>query len=445
MEIERICNFCNEKFKTNSRNYGIRYKDNKIYVCKKCMYVTKKCSFCGKDVKIIFSKIDKKIFCNRSCMNKNNAKYKIGLYSPENVKKSQETMKIKCIGIYDSKVKQKTHETMHVNNVGLYNSNVRAKGQKASHTPKVEKQRTETNKKNKNGFFDKKVQEKINISNKLNKKAIYDPEIRAAANKTIRENKTGVYDPKVRAKGQKASEKSQKENKTGLYDPEIRKNNNKIMKENKIGFYNLGIQKHIHDTQKLNGTGIYNKEQQKRIHEMQKINKTGIYNPKIKEALIEKFKVFIISNISINLSVVNSFNEIIPATYSSFDIYNKIPGIWAIWGEDSDDIKLCLDVCQTKDIGNEMRKGLRKLITQKNKKYKKFINYKNIIFILIKSNILDFKERELLEAIYAVKNNSIYWSPSPTQLKLLRLTEEQFRKYALSIKNKNLLKKEVLR
>ena len=343
MEIERICNFCNEKFITNSRKYGIIYNNKRIHVCKKCMIITKKCSFCGKEVKIKFTSKDKNIFCSLECVHKNMKKNKIGIYNP--------------------KVQKIAHET--------------------SHTKEACNKRSKIMKNNESG--------------------IYNTEVRAKGHKIIKEKGLGAFDSKVRKIAQK-----------NAHIPEVDKHRTQINIKNKIGIYNPKVQKIAHEKIKT------------------------IFKLKIKNLL---------SSIIINdLFLGDSFDKIIPVSYDSFSEYNNVPGIWAIYGENLDRIKVCLDVCQTKDIGNEMRYGMRKLIKHTNSKYKEFIKYKNIFFILVKTNILNFEKRELIEAIYAVENNSLFWSTSPTQLKYIKSDINELYKKLIKLDeviiSKNNIKKE---
>ena len=378
MEMERTCHFCNEKFITNHYNHGIIYKENKIYVCKECMYITVICYQCGKEIFVKFSKKDKKCFCSKKCicknmlkMNKENGK---SLYDPivrsKGHKKAQENMKLNKIGIYNLKIREKaiksSIKSQKLNKTGLYSSKVI----KLCHTSKIEKNRT----------------------------------------KIMKTNKTGLYALGVAAKAQE----TQKKNGTNFYD-------NKIREKGIIVAHKIEANEKRKITQKKNGTGIYNPNNFIKINNILKLN-------------IKKFLAF---KITINLFIENSFNEIISADYSSFSYYNNIPGIWAVYGKNLDNIKICLDVCQTKDIGNEMRLGLRKLIAQKNNKYKEFVKYKDIIFIPVKLNIMDFEKREAIKALYAIKYNSLYWSPSPTQLKLLKMKEKEFNDYILLMTEKD--------
>ena len=194
-------------------------------------------------------------------------------------------------------------------------------------------------------------------------------------------------------------------------------------------FVKIGLNSGIKNCEKWRNSEKGKEHSKNQVIKMNKIN-NNLFKIKLKR--------FLSMNISINLFLCNSFDKIIPAAYSSFSCYNKVPGVWAIWGENLDGIKVCLDVCQTKDIGNEMRYGTRKLIKHTQKKYKEFIKYKNIFFIPIKLNVYIFDERELIEALYAIKYNSIYWSTSFTQLKLLKMTKEEFKEYIISI-NKDYL------
>ena len=283
--IKRICYICKEEFITNSNNHGITYKNNKMYVCKKCMFIKAICFNCKKEILVKFYKKDKHVFCSKLCQINFN------------------------------------HKLQKQNKTSFYNDKTQKQAQKQAHTPEKEKSRNEINKK----------------------------------------NKTGVY-------------------RIGFFDN---------MKKKKLGIFNLEHQISASKTS----------------HAIVKLN----------------IKKFISSNITIDLFINNSFSKIIPADYESFNKYNNISGVWAIWGENSNGIKVCLDVCQTKNIGNEMRLGMRKSVIHKVSKYKEFVKYKNIFFILVKIHITIFKDRELIEIIYAIKNNSLYWYPSPTQMKLIKL------------------------
>lgn len=123
---------------------------------------------------------------------------------------------------------------------------------------------------------------------------------------------------------------------------------------------------------------------------------------------------------SVNL-LVNDFNK-----------FKNIPGVWSVWNEDK---TVCLDVAQTKNIGFEMKRYLRRLnfnkdlsdedIDKMNNKYNSKMNrykYRNIMkdtnkvnFIIIVIDINSKIEREMIEAQYAHDNRARYWSPAPGQ------------------------------
>ena len=107
----------------------------------------------------------------------------------------------------------------------------------------------------------------------------------------------------------------------------------------------------------------------------------------------------------------------------------NIPGVWSRWSND-----MCLNVCQTNNIGREMLLSIRKFDSLKNlKTYKKnnpgiekswwevYLNElkdsnNNIIFKLVAINIFCKEERELIEAQYAHDNKARYWNPAPGQI-----------------------------
>ena len=234
--------------------------------------------------------------------------------------------------------------------------------------------------------------------------------------KICKENETGIYNPKVRAKAIKAA-----------HTPEVCKLRSELMKLNGTGLYDLiGRAK--------GQIAAHSSETNEKRNDKLKLNGLGLYDPKVRakgreaayNAVIENIKAFISSNITTNLFIDNSFSEINAADYDSFIQYNKVSGIWAIYGQNSNNEKICLDVCQTKDIGKEMRLSVRKIVSQKIFKYKEFVNYKNIIFTIVKLNINNFNDRELIEAIYAYKFNAKYWLPSPTQLKYINENDKDF-------------------
>ncbi|MGM0197361.1 hypothetical protein [Enterococcus sp. AZ180] len=123
-----------------------------------------------------------------------------------------------------------------------------------------------------------------------------------------------------------------------------------------------------------------------------------------------------------------------PVSIESIDPYAGIPGVWAIFGEDLSGSRICLDVCQTKDIGSEMLGWIRQAnackgktdeeISKLNEKYSSYnrikkrniMNHKNISFVIVKEKELDFISRENIELAYACKTRAKYWSPAPGQI-----------------------------
>lgn len=114
------------------------------------------------------------------------------------------------------------------------------------------------------------------------------------------------------------------------------------------------------------------------------------------------------------------------------DKYLGISGVWAVFGLDGLE-KVCLDVCQTKDIGKEMYGWLRNAnackdktddeIYQLNEKYMKYnrikkrdiMNHEEISFSIVKINVETKEDREKCELLYAYQNKAKYWSPAPGQ------------------------------
>ena len=138
---------------------------------------------------------------------------------------------------------------------------------------------------------------------------------------------------------------------------------------------------------------------------------------------------------ALSLSLVNfeSINKII--TIKDIDKYNKIPGVWSIECSNGE----CLEVCETQDIGKEMKLGLRcinkgyqninktdeelEILYKRPSKYKKYKNITKyvkenniqIIFKLIIKNIIEKEKRFSIERQYAHDNLAKFWSPAPGQ------------------------------
>ena len=136
---------------------------------------------------------------------------------------------------------------------------------------------------------------------------------------------------------------------------------------------------------------------------------------------------------TLSLVSFNSINKQI--SLEEIDNYNKISGIWSIECSNGQ----CLEVCETQDMGKEMKLGLRcikKGYENINKsdleiidKYKnntyKYIKYRDIakyskenekvIFKIIIDNVNDKEERFNIEAQYAHDTKALFWSTAPGQ------------------------------
>ena len=128
-----------------------------------------------------------------------------------------------------------------------------------------------------------------------------------------------------------------------------------------------------------------------------------------------------------------SFNEK-PVSLDSTEIYAGIPGVWAVFGEESPGYEIFLDVCQTKDIGSEMLGWIRQAnackdktdeelieLNEKHMSYNRFkkrdiMNHDKISFKIVALDVAEFNEREKVELDYACQSKSKFWSPAPGQL-----------------------------
>ena len=122
-------------------------------------------------------------------------------------------------------------------------------------------------------------------------------------------------------------------------------------------------------------------------------------------------------------------------SWENLDPLNGVPGVWAVWSIDNK----CLDVCQTKNIGVEMRGWIRNYYANKgktdeeliemNRRYQKYNRSKKRdiakycsdlnskpIFKIVATNIDSKEEREVIETQYAYDNKAIFWNPAPGQL-----------------------------
>ena len=119
-------------------------------------------------------------------------------------------------------------------------------------------------------------------------------------------------------------------------------------------------------------------------------------------------------------------------SWENLDPLNGVPGVWAVWSFDNK----CLDVCQTQNIGVEMRGWIRNYYANKDKSDEELIEmnrkYQNYnrkkkrdiakycsdlnskpIFKVVATGITSKSRREVIEAQYAYNFRSIFWNPSP--------------------------------
>lgn len=148
--------------------------------------------------------------------------------------------------------------------------------------------------------------------------------------------------------------------------PDIREKNLRSLRDN---YY--GTEKHIEagrmgrESQKENGLSFYDNGIQKAIHKYQKEHGIAIYNPEVREksqkarveASIESRRAAIncligsgslpsiVTEVKDSINGINTLTEI--DYNNSFVPYDSVPGVWAIHGDSG----ICLDVCETKDIG----------------------------------------------------------------------------------------------
>ena len=142
-------------------------------------------------------------------------------------------------------------------------------------------------------------------------------------------------------------------------------------------------------------------------------------------------------------NIIISFNSI-NKTINLEDIENfkYIKGVWSIWGIDENNKEICLEVCETQNIGKEIKCCIRLLETGNNNlnktnaeikesrkhynfddsnkriKYRNIAEYKkygSLIFKLIIINVEKQEKRWNIEAQYAKDNKAKYWNPAPMQ------------------------------
>lgn len=113
--------------------------------------------------------------------------------------------------------------------------------------------------------------------------------------------------------------------------------------------------------------------------------------------------------------------------FEEFSNLNGKIGVWSRWTEDGE----CLDVCKTKNIGKEMLSSFRSFISLVEnpdqqldigwkRKYKNQLEYANGKIVFKLNSICKTEEEALiLESQLAAKFDAKYWSPEPSQMKLI--------------------------
>lgn len=117
-----------------------------------------------------------------------------------------------------------------------------------------------------------------------------------------------------------------------------------------------------------------------------------------------------------------------PINYESFNLYESIPGVWALFGINKETkIKECLTIGQTINLNKELKWTLRVLANRKLTSLEKENpgctgrwdkiqkNYCNYEYQIICANEKDKNKIEIIEAIEAINNKAIFWLPSITQ------------------------------
>ena len=113
---------------------------------------------------------------------------------------------------------------------------------------------------------------------------------------------------------------------------------------------------------------------------------------------------------------------------NKLDNLKNIPGVWALWGINKENnTNECLTCGQTENISKEINWTLRVLTNPNLQKLEEeesgctgrwnFIqkDYINYNYVLINKGEENKEKREIIEAIYAINNNSKFWMPSITQ------------------------------
>lgn len=137
---------------------------------------------------------------------------------------------------------------------------------------------------------------------------------------------------------------------------------------------------------------------------------------------------------------------------NNYEQYKKQSGVWAMWGKDTFNTYVCLEVAQTRDIFNELQCDLLYLKRDygkesKNKRYsarklfefnKNFdvcecdpnrtcakyrdiaSSYSDVCVYLICNSNETREEREHIELKYAIDNKALYWNAWGEQRKYAR-------------------------
>jgi hypothetical protein len=107
----------------------------------------------------------------------------------------------------------------------------------------------------------------------------------------------------------------------------------------------------------------------------------------------------------------------------------NVSGVCPLWGTNDGQQSVCLTAGQTVNLGKELTWTLRvlsnghlKALERENPGctggWYRIQKCQNLRYMIIAQDMESFQQRELIEAAYAVKNEAIYWNPSPTQLHL---------------------------
>lgn len=157
-----------------------------------------------------------------------------------------------------------------------------------------------------------------------------------------------------------------------------------------------------------------------------------VCNGKISANILNNFEREEFYKSQLDIVKLNTVEETV--SLNDIEKYLNIPGVWARYTPEGD----CLNVCETKDIGKELLKSIRKFNNIKDKA--KFDEYKSnnsnlykswwdtyikelkdssgcIVIKIIATNIKTKEERERIEMQYAHNKKAKYWNPAPNQIK----------------------------